>query len=73
MNVATLAHRFFVWSGALLLAIAGLQWHLGRRDNRRASGSSLLDARRLRILLFASVGILAILVGAGVIPMGRLR
>ncbi|MGD0836333.1 MAG: hypothetical protein ABSB49_06780 [Polyangia bacterium] len=73
MNIAALAHRFFVWSGALLVAIAALQWYLGRREGEPAARRSVLDTRRLRMLMFATVGVLAILVGAGVIPMGRLR
>ncbi len=73
MNIAALAHRFFLFGGAVLIIIAVLQWRTRQRDPEVRRGPGLLDATRLRIILFAAVGVLAILVGAGVIPMGAQR
>ncbi len=72
MNILVLAHRFFVWSGAVLVAIALLQLRLRLRAKDEGSRPRPFDATMVRVLLFTTVGILAILVGAGVIPMTRM-
>lgn len=73
MNIAAVAHRFFMLGGAVLVVIAALQWRMRRREKAQSKAGGTFDADALRILLFASVGILAILVGAGVLRMGRFR
>jgi hypothetical protein len=73
MNILVLAHRFFLFGGAVLLVIALLQLRLRLRAKDQGSGPRLLDATMVRVVLFASVGVLAILVGAGVIPMAQMR
>jgi len=73
MNIAAIAHRFFLFGGAILVAIALLQLRLRRRAPDRTSRLALVDATVVRVVLFAAVGILAILVGAGGIPMTKIR
>ena len=73
MNIAAIAHRFFLFGGAILVAIALLQLRLRRRAPDRTSRLALVDATVVRVVLFAAVGILAILVGAGVIPKTKIR
>jgi len=69
MNIVAYAHKFFVFSGILLIAIAVFQTltRPGRRDGARAMPR--LDATTIRSLLFLTVGVLTLLVGVGVIPM----
>jgi bacteriorhodopsin len=71
MNIATVAHAFFLFSGALLILIALMQ--LSFRKRAKDSSTRRFDASVVRMLLFTSVGIFAILVGLGVIPMGPPR
>ena len=71
MNIAVLAHRFFLFGGSMLVAIALVQLRLRRRA--QDGKARPVDATMVRVVLFATVGILAILVGAEVIPMARLR
>jgi hypothetical protein len=71
MNIATIAHRFFLFGGALLIFIAIVQLRLRRRA--KDSARTPIDANVVRMILFGVVGALAILIGAGVIPMARLR
>lgn len=71
MNITRVAHAFFLFSGAVLIAIALLQ--LWFRRNAREPSRARFDATWVRILLFTAVGVFAILVGAGVIPMGPPR
>jgi hypothetical protein len=73
MNIAVVAHRFFLFGGAMLVAIALLQLRLRRRAQDKTARPALVDATIVRVVLFATVGILAILIGAEVIPMARLR
>jgi len=72
MNIATIAHRFFLFGGALLVFIAVVQLRLRRRA-KDATPRPPVDANVVRAILFGVVGVLAILIGAGVIPMARLR
>ena len=69
MNVAAYAFKFFIFSGVLLIAIAVLQILLLLRERGWASAARLLDATTIRAILFVTMGIFAILVGAGVIPL----
>jgi hypothetical protein len=67
MDLIAYGHKFFIFGGAILIATAALQVLLRPKNKDRKT--PLLDAGNLRVFLFASVGLLAILVGAGVIPM----
>jgi hypothetical protein len=69
MNIAAYAYKFFIFSGVLLIAIAVLQIFLLLRERGRASAARLLDATTIRAILFVTMGVFAILVGAGVIPL----
>lgn len=73
MNIVAVAHRFFLFGGAILIAIALLQLRLRRRNRDPSARKSAVDATMMRIILFGAIGVLAILIGAGVIPMARLR
>ncbi len=68
-NVAAFGHRFFLFGGAILIACAVLQWFVRPQTKGKASASRLANATILRMFLFVVVGILAILVGTGTIPM----
>jgi hypothetical protein len=69
MNIAAYGHKFFLFGGAILIAVAALQMLTRPRGKDRASGVRLLDATTIRAIFFATVGILALLAGAGVIPI----
>ena len=71
MNITRVAHAFFLFSGAVLILIALLQ--LWFRRHAKEPSAARFDATWVRILLFTAVGVFAILVGAGVIPMGPPR
>jgi hypothetical protein len=73
MNIVAVAHRFFLFGGAILIVIALVQLRLRRRAPDRMAKPGLVDATMVRAVLFVAVGILTILIGAGVIPMARLR
>jgi hypothetical protein len=71
MNIIAVAHAFFSFSGAVLILIALLQLWLRRTARDRPFGK--FDLAVVRIVLFAAVGVFAVLVGVGVIPMGPPR
>lgn len=73
MNIVAVAHRFFLFGGAILIAIALLQLRLRRRAAGASTRRSPVDATVIRVVLFCTIGVLAILIGTGVIPMARLR
>jgi uncharacterized membrane protein YfcA len=73
MNIAAVAHRFFLFGGAMLIAIALVQLRLRRRNQEPGERRNPVDATVIRVILFAGIGVLAIFFGAGVIPMARLR
>jgi hypothetical protein len=70
MNITSFAHKFFIFGGLLLLAIAAIQLLSRRRNGEGSRGVPRFDANTVRAVLFITVGILALLAGAGVIPMG---
>ena len=67
MNLVSYGHKFFIFGGAILIATAVLQVLI--RPKNKARKTPLLDAGNLRVLLFVSLGLLAILMGTGAIPM----
>jgi hypothetical protein len=67
MDLIAYGHKFFIFGGAILIATAALQVLLRPKNKERRT--PLFDAGNLRVFLFVSVGVLAILVGAGVVPM----
>jgi uncharacterized membrane protein YfcA len=73
MNIAAVAHRFFLFGGAMLIAIALVQLRLRHRSRDPGERRNPVDATVVRVVLFAGIGVLAMLIGAGVIPMARLR
>ncbi len=73
MNIAAYAHKFFLFSGVLLIVIAVIQLLTWTRAALKNGVRNLLDANAIRILLFLAFGVFAILVGVGVIPLGGSR
>jgi hypothetical protein len=69
-NITAFGHKFFIFGGIVLIAVAVAQVLARPRGKGRVSALGLLDATALRAILFVAMGILAILAGAGVIPMG---
>jgi hypothetical protein len=70
-NIASFGHKFFLFGGAILIAIAALQILTRPRAKAEAGGRKRpFDVTTVRSVLFVTVGVLAILVGAGVIPLG---
>jgi len=69
MNIAAYGHKFFLIGGAILIATAILQVLIRPRPKDRAPGLRLLEVTTIKAFLFVSVGVLAILVGAGVIQI----
>ena len=69
MNIAAYGHKFFLIGGAILIATAVLQVLIRPRPQNKTPGVRLLDATTIKAVLFVSVGVLAILVGTGTIPI----
>jgi hypothetical protein len=69
MNIAAYGHKFFLIGGAILIATAAVQFLIRPRPKDKARSLSLLDATTIKVVLFVLVGILAILVGTGTIPI----
>jgi hypothetical protein len=68
-NLAAYAQKFFIFGGFLLIAIAVIQ--ALSRPRQRGEGRVPLrfEAAIVRMILFLTVGVLAVLVGFGVISM----
>ncbi len=69
MNIVAHAHKFFVFGGILLLAIAAIQLLSRPRRKVAAKPRTPLDPTMIRAVFFIVMGLLAMLAGAGVIPM----
>jgi hypothetical protein len=70
MNLVKNGPMFFLIGGLILMACGAMQL-LSRRGEKGASRLALLATPGgLRIMLFFIVGIIAILMGLGVIPVG---
>ena len=65
--------KFFVLCGAILVLSGGLQVLVRPRAPNETGLARVLNGATVRALVFVSVGVLAILVGLGVIPFARLR
>jgi hypothetical protein len=70
MNISAYGHKFFIFGGALLIGIALVQVLTRPRKGKRAGAALWLDATTIRAIFFATMGLLAFLVGIGVIPIG---
>jgi len=68
MNISAYGHKFFVFGGILLIVIAVVQYLTRRRDRGAPSGFRL-DAATVKTLAFFIIGALAVLAGAGVLPL----
>ena len=70
MNIAAYGQKFFIFGGIILIAVALIQVLTRPRDKGGRPAMRLLDATTMRAIFFVTVGILTLLVGVGVIPMG---
>lgn len=68
-NLAAYAQKFFIFGGFILMAIAAIQLLSRPRGGGGARAPFQFGAATVRVLLFFTVGVLAVLVGLGVIPM----
>ena len=73
MNIAAYGHKFFLIGGAILIATAVVQFLIRPRPREKTRTVRLLDATTIKVVLFVLVGILAILVGTGTIPISTGR
>ena len=64
---------FFTMGGVILIVSGGLQVLVRPRKPSETALERLLNAATLRAVLFVTVGVLAVLVGTGVVPFARLR
>jgi hypothetical protein len=70
MNPAQTGLKFFVLSGAILI-VSGVAQALARPRGARESGiQRYLNGATVRAMVFVTVGVLAIMVGFGAIPIG---
>jgi hypothetical protein len=64
--------RFFVFGGAILIATGLLQLLVRPRGGPRERVARLLDRPVLWAIFCVAVGVLAVLIGLGVVPLARL-
>jgi hypothetical protein len=69
MNIVAYGHKFFLIGGAILIATAVLQFLTRPRAREKSRLGRWFDATTMKVVLFVMVGILAILVGTGTIPI----
>lgn len=72
-NLAAYAQKFFIFGGFLLIVIAAVQLLTRSRGKGARPPGFPLDATTIRIIMFSTVGVLAVLIGFGVIPMAGPR
>jgi hypothetical protein len=65
--------KFFLLGGVILIVSAGLQLLVRPRDPKVTGLRRVLDQSVVRALVFITVGVLAMLVGLGVVPLLRMR
>lgn len=73
MNLVNHGPVFFLIGGMILIACGALQCRSSPKEKSFFSFSRMLTPGGLRILLFFAVGLFAILVGVGLIPLGPTR
>lgn len=65
--------KFFLMGGVVLI-VSGLLQLLVRPRNPKEKGlARLINASTVRLVMFVSVGVLAVLVGGGYVPLASLR
>jgi hypothetical protein len=70
MNTPSFSLKFFVIGGAILI-LSGLAQALVRpRNPKESPAMRYLNGSVVRAVLFVTVGVLAIMVGIGTIPIG---
>ena len=70
MNPALTGLRFFVFGGAILI-LSGVAQALARPRGARESGiQRYINGATVRAIVFVTVGVAAIMVGLGAIPVG---
>jgi hypothetical protein len=61
--------KFFLFGGVILIVTAGLQLLMRQPSGRKEGMQRYVNVGLVRTVLFVTVGVLAILVGAGAIPI----
>jgi hypothetical protein len=69
MNISAYGHRFFIFGGIVLVAVAVVQLLSRPRGKEGGAQIRLLDATTIRSVFFLVVGILVVLAGVGVFPL----
>ena len=69
MNLSSYVHKFFIFAGLLLVAIAAVHILTRRREKPGRPGRLPLDATTVRAFVFLVVGILVTLAGFGILPL----
>jgi uncharacterized membrane protein YfcA len=69
MNISAYGHKFFIFSGILLMVIALVQFLTRPRGKRAEGPARLMDPATIKMIVFATVGLLGLLAGLGVFPM----
>jgi hypothetical protein len=65
-----MSFTFFAIGGAVLIVSGGLQLLVRPRDPGETGLQRLINRATVRAFFFVAVGVLAVLVGLGVIPLG---
>jgi hypothetical protein len=63
----------FVLGGAILILAGVLQVFVRPRPAERGTGAGPIDAAVVRAVIFVVMGLLAVLVGVGIVPLAKLR
>jgi uncharacterized membrane protein len=70
MNTPQFSLKFFIIGGAILILSGLAQALLRPRNPKESPTMRYLNSSMVRTVLFVTVGVLAIMVGTGTIPIG---
>lgn len=73
IDLAAYAQKFFIFGGFLLIVIAVVQLLTRPREKGARRPTFRLDATTIRTMMYFTAGVLAVLIGFGVIPMAGPR
>jgi hypothetical protein len=71
MNPAQAGLKFFLFGGAILILTGVAQFLTRPRGKQERGPQRYINASMIRAMVFVTVGVLAIMVGMGTIPIGR--
>jgi hypothetical protein len=70
MNTPQFSLKFFIIGGAILIISGVAQFLVRPRNPKETPAMRYLSGSAIRAVLFVTVGVLAIMVGMGTIPIG---